>query len=195
MIGPAGSGTLSLVRGLAALAESRARKFLFDWEVELEAQQKLLADFITRSKGGIVKEEVWILRKVHLLSEAELTEILRALRSLQDSNTRSVICYATSEPQALQTKMSHELQGMFAVRITLGEGGYMRGAFDSILDCALKALRQKYGCQVSSIEPEAVQLLEGIALRDKLPAMFASLERAFIVETDTSVRVSTLLSV
>lgn len=194
VIGPAGSGTLSLVRGLAALTESRARKFLFDWEVEVEAQQKLLADLTTRLQNGIVADEVWILRKIHALSGGKLEQLLRALRSLQESGTQLVICYATSEPSFHPTVTLRELERLFAVRITLGEGGYVRGAFDSILAYALVTLRKKYGNKVSSIEPEAAKLLEEIALQSQLPAMFASLERAFVVETGTRVRASTLLA-
>lgn len=192
MIGPAGSGTLSLVRGLAALAESRTRKFLFDWEVEVEAQQKLLLDLSTRLRGGVLQEEVWILRKIHLLNGEELESLLLALRSLCQSDTKLVICYATSEPLSNPHLAAYELEELFSVRITLREGGYVRGAFDSILACALVTLRQKYGTRVSSIEPEAIRLLENIALHDNLSAMFSSLERAFVVETDTAVRASTV---
>ncbi len=193
MIGPAGSGTLSLVRGLAALTESRARKFLFDWEVELEAQQRLLNDLATRSLADAEEEEVWVLRKIHLLGEGELAKLVPALRSLQESNTNTVICYATSEPGFQSTASSRELAGLFAVHITLGDGGYARGAFDSILASALAMLRRKYGNRVSRIEPEAVRMLENIALQEKLPAMLTSLERAFVVESEASLRVSTLL--
>jgi hypothetical protein len=89
---------------------------------------------------------------------------------------------------------AQDLERLFAVQITLGDGGFAHGAFDSILNSALSALRRKYGRAVTSIDPDAIRFLENVAMRAKMPAMLSALERAFVVETDSSVRISTLLN-
>jgi len=193
VIGPAGSGKLSLVRGLAALTNPRARKFLFDWEVELEAQQKLLADLTNRARAGVLNQEVWIHREIHRMKDRELGEFLDSVRSLQEGDAHLVICHATMVPGPHGGSISQAVEQVFAVRIALGDGGFVQGAFDPILACALTSLRRKYGGGISSIEPEAIRFLEDVGLHSSVPAMLNALERAFVLETGPEMHISTLV--
>lgn len=195
VIGPAGSGKLSLVRGLAVLTNSRSRKFLFDWEVEREAQLRLLEDLASRINIGVDVTEVWIHRKIHLVKDNERRSLFTALLTLTDSACASVICYATSEPQSLEKKLTMELERIFTVRIDLGNGGFVHGAMADILSRAMWTLGNKYGRRVNSIEPEAIQYLENLATDAQLQLALSALERAFVLEDGPHLHLSTLTRV
>jgi len=193
VIGPAGCGKLSLVRGLAALTSSRARKFLFDWEVELDAQRKLLGDLGARLKSGVKDSEVWVHRKIHLVTGHEHDALMSALRTQHSSDTAQVLSYATCEPDILAPNQMAALECIFPVRISLGEGGFVHGAFDAILSRALISLEQKYGRRVTTIEPEAIHVLEDMALSTHLSVMLSALERAFVLGEGTHLHLQSLL--
>lgn len=180
VIGPAGSGKLSLVRGLATLANSRARKFLFDWEVEPEAQEKLLIDLQQRCEIERPYAQVWIFRQMHRIPKNQLGPLLDTLRARMNSRECLPLLYGTCIEGEWFNLTSDLLRDVFGIQIRLGHGGYAHGSLDSVLQNAMQRLKKKYGGENFLVEPEAAEMLERLASDSSLGEALDVLERAYL---------------
>lgn len=180
VIGPAGSGKLSLVRGLATLANSRARKFLFDWEVEPEAQEKLLVDLQQRCETERSFAQVWIFREMHRIHKNQLGPLLDTLRIRMSSRECLPLLYGTCMEGEWFRLSSELMRDVFGIQIRLGQGGYAHGSLDAVLQSAMLRLKKNYGGESFLIEPEAAEVLERLASDSSLSEALNVLERAYL---------------
>jgi len=185
VIGPAGSGKLSLVLGLAALTHSRARKFLFDWEVERDAQEELIEDLSRRESEILDGREIWIHRRIDCLPGVLMETLLLRLQAVSVDSGRDVTMYGTSRGPILGHTIGPLVERTFDLSVQVGELtldlpmtiGIYRGLRDT--------LQRRYGDCGQDFEEWLRERLLQTGPRASLKQRIRDIERAYVAATAT----------
>ncbi len=183
VIGPAGSGKLSLVLGLAALTHSRARKFLFDWEVERHAQEELIDDITRRESEILEGKEIWIHRRIECLPDTLLEELLLRLQAVSVENGHDVTMYGTSRGPIEDRTVGPLAARTFDLSVQVGELTLDLPITIGIYRGLRNTLQRRYGDCGQDFEEWLRERLLQTGPRASLKQRIRDIERAYVAAT------------
>ena len=200
IVGPAGSGKLSLARILASVALPEARRFLFDWQVQEEAMSETLQRMRRLSaQGPVSRGEAWILRHLHRvpdpLWDTTMSVCLQACIPRNGNNGSAPrLLFATAIDTPAFTRRITET-GVFPWSIRTDWYPWAPDSLRQVSLDILAELNERYGRDVETVEMAALEQLKERCADASLCDIRNILERAYIIEPSKTITSRSVFSV
>ncbi|MBI5868238.1 MAG: ATP-binding protein [candidate division Zixibacteria bacterium] len=189
VVGPAGSGKLSLVRAVLQALDHRIRLSLLDFETEPRIQRVLLDQLRAARPAeppGAISSGVdaLILRHIHRLPPRRMTELINVCRTIALTNGHPpILFHATSHRYSEYSQtLKNELSSFFNCLIQLSGFPRTENRIRQFVADVLADLNHRYGQHILGVDPPVVNLVQQIAERANLYELRNVIERAYFRE-------------
>jgi energy-coupling factor transporter ATP-binding protein EcfA2 len=201
VVGPAGSGKLSLVRALSLASDPRTRLVLLDFETEHQSQHALLDQLTThlaenREKSEERSSEAIVFRHIHRLSQEALAELVRTCRGFSQVGDRApVVFHATSHcfsdyPRPLK----NELRSLFNCLIQWSGFPRTETRIRQFVSDVIADLNRRYGQHILGVDPPVVNFVQRFSQRANLYELRNVIERAYFREESSCLSVEAVVA-
>ncbi len=182
VVGPAGSGKLSLVRAALQALDPRIRLSLLDFETEPRFQRVLLDQLRAARTAG--PADALILRHIHRLPPRRMTELINLCRTIALTNGHPpILFHATSHRYSEYSQtLKNELSSFFNCLIQLSGFPRTESRIRQFVADVLADLNHRYGQHILGVDPPVVNLVQQIAERANLYELRNVIERAYFRE-------------
>jgi hypothetical protein len=197
VVGPAGSGKLSLVRAISLASDPRTRLVLLDFETEPESQHALLDQLGTllsrdQEATGEQPGNTIVFRHIHRLSQRALARLIEMCRSFSQPPGRApVVFHATSHqfadyPKALRRK----LRSLFNCLVQWSGFPSTETRIRQFVTDVIADLNRRHGPHILGVDPPVVDLVQRISQRANLYQLRNVIERAYFREESSCLSVA-----
>jgi hypothetical protein len=197
VIGPPGSGKLSLISVLSKALDPGIRLIVFDLEAEPEVQDLTLESLASHLGGrpnskSVSRPEALILRHLHRLRTDQLRRLLAVCRGQVGGTDESVevslpiihaTCYEKPDwPQSVRG----ELESLFPCQVHLAGVPALKKDINSFVLDVVTDLNRRYGKRITEVESSVFDVVQRRAeWRTSLHELRSVLERAYFQEDTT----------
>jgi len=199
VVGPAGSGKLSLVRAISLACNPRTRLVLLDFETESQAQRALLDHLSARladdeAMAAEQSGETIVFRHIHRLSEELLAELVTICRGFsQRPDRRQVVFHATGHSLAEYPKsLRNELRSFFNCLIQWSGFPRTETRIRQFVADVIADLNRRHGQHILGVDPPVVDFVHRISLRANLYELRNVIERAYFREASSHLSVEAM---
>ena len=199
VVGPAGSGKLSLVRAISSALDPRTRLTLLDFETESSSQRALLDHLAQHvcengTPGARQPGEAIVLRHIHRLSEKLLIELVAICREFSRGTDRSYVAfYATSHSLPEHAKLIRsELRSFFNCIIQWSGFPRTEARIRQFVADVISDLNRRHGQHILGVDPPVVDFVRRISQRANLYELRNVIERAYFREESPNLSVGAI---
>lgn len=196
VVGPAGSGKLSLVRAISLVSDHRTRLVLLDFETEPESQHALLDQLgalLNRDQGaaGEQQGDTIVFRHIHRLPQRVLARLIEMCRGFSQPLGRApVVFHATSHQFADYPKaLRKELRSLFNCLVQWSGFPRTETRIRQFVADVITDLNRRHGQHILGVDPPVVDFVQRISQRANLYQLRNVIERAYFREESSCLSV------